>query len=147
MTYQQISPAPRLEADFSCAVNHKPAKRKRMAPLSVRLSKEQRERLERDAMGTALNAYVLIKLFDDDDKPNYRRKKPTKRDKAVARALRRLGGCGITTYLLSQILAVEEGRLIISDEEEKELRAARAEVDALRRDLVAAMGLESEYAS
>lgn len=147
MTYQQQNSAPNLKPDFICAANHKPAKPKRMAPLSVRLSKEQRERLERDAMGMALNAYVLSKLFEDEGKPNRRRKKPTKRDKAIARALRRLGGCGIVTYLVSQILAVEEGRLILSDDEEKDLREAHAEFYALRRDLVEAMGLEIEYGS
>lgn len=146
MTLQTSNSIPKLTTDFVAAAPTKPEKKRRMAPLSVRLSKEQRVRLEQDAAGIALNAYVLSKLFDDA-RPKRRRKKPTKQDKAIASALRRLGHCGIATYIVSQIVAVEEGRLLLSDNEEKDLRTAYAELDRIRRDLVEAMGLESGYGS
>ncbi|MBO6549994.1 MAG: hypothetical protein JJ964_10275, partial [Rhizobiales bacterium] len=96
---------PHLQSDFKSAHTIKP---KRMAPLSVRLSKEQRTQLERDAVGMSLNAYVISKLFDDPVKPKRRRKEPTLKDKAIARALRQLSQAGLVGYLLSQIEAIEE---------------------------------------
>ena len=134
---------PHLQIDFKSAHTPKP---KRMAPLSVRLSKEQRAQLERDAVGMSLNAYVLSKLFDDPEKPKHRRKKePTKKDKALAQALRRMAHSGIATYLLSQVIAQEEGRLKLSLDEETQLRKAYAACYRIRCDLIEAMGLEAEH--
>ena len=133
---------PHIQSDFKSAHTPKP---KRMAPLSVRLSKEQREQLERDAVGMSLNAYVLSKLFDDSIKPKRKRKEPTKKDKAIARALRHLSQAGLVTYLLNQIAAIEEHRLQLPKYEEEQLRQAYADCCNLRRDLIEAMGLEAEY--
>ena len=133
---------PQLQSDFKSAHTPKP---KRMAPLSVRLSKEQRIQLERDAVGMSLNAYVLSRLFDDPVKPKRRRKQPTKKDKAIARALRQLSQTGLVGYLLSQIAAIEEQRLQLPENEEKQLRQAYADCCNLRRDLIEALGLEAEH--
>ena len=132
---------PHLQRDFKSAHTPKP---KRMAPLSVRLSKEQRMQLERDAVGMSLNAYVLSKLFDDPAKPKRSRKEPTQKDKAIARALRQLSQAGLVGYLLSQIEAIEEHRLQLPPHEEEQLRQAYTDCCNLRRDLIEAMGLEAE---
>ncbi len=131
-----------LQSDFKSANTSKP---KRMAPLSVRLSKEQRTQLEHDAVSMSLNAYVISKLFDDPVKPKRRRKEPTQKDKAIARALRQLSQAGLIGYLLSQIEAIEEHRLQIPEDEEKQLRQTYADCCNLRRDLIEAMGLEAEH--
>lgn len=133
---------PQIQSDFKSAHTPKP---KRMAPLSVRLSKQHREQLERDAVGMSLNAYVLSKLFDDPVKPKRRRKEPTQKDKVIARALRQLSQAGLVTYLLNQIAAIEENRLQLPKHEEKQLRKAYANCCNLRRDLIKAMGLEAEH--
>lgn len=132
-----------FQTSFTVSASKPELKKKRRAPLSVRLSDEQWKQLRQDALGMSLNAYALSRLFGEE-KPKRKHRKPTKRDKAIAKALRRLGGCGINAFLLSQILAVEEGRLLLSKEEERELRKAYAEFDAVRRDLVAAVGLGAE---
>ena len=133
---------PHLQSDFKSAHTPKP---KRMAPLSVRLSKEQRRQLERDAVGMSLNAYVISKLFGDPEKPKRRRKEPTQKDKAIARALRRLSQAGLVGYLFSQIEAIEEHRLQLPEDEETQLRQAYVDCCNLRRDLIEAMGLEAEH--
>lgn len=133
---------PHLQRDFKLSHTPKP---KRMAPLSVRLSKDQREQLKRDAVGMSLNAYVLSKLFDDPVKPKRRRKEPTQKDKAIARALRQLSQVGLVGYLLSQIEAIEELRLQLPEDEETQLRQAYADCCNLRRDLIEAMGLEAKH--
>jgi len=136
--------APLATIDFSAVNTVKPPKKKRMSPLSVRLSTEQRERLERDAVGMSLNAYVLSKLFDDQPKPKRKHRKPTKRDKAIASALRRLAHSGMAAFLASQIVAQEEGRLGLSSDEEAELREAYTECYRIRCDLIEALGLQAE---
>ncbi len=143
MTPPSNNSVPELRPDFKTAVSSQKQKKKRIAPLSIRLSGEQREQLERDAIGMSLNAYVLSKLFDDDAKPKRKRRMPTKRDKAIASALRQFGQCGIVTYLYRQLLAVEEGRLRLPAEQEAELRTACAGLEDIRRDLIEAMGLNA----
>ncbi len=133
--------APLATVDFDRACSAKPARKKRPSPLSVRLSVEQLAQLERDAMGMALNAYVLSKLFE----PKKKRRLPTVQEQAIARALRRLGHSGIAVYLASQVVAQEEGRLMLSAEDERQLRHAYAECDSVRRDLVQAIGLNKDY--
>ena len=125
-------------------VSSKPRPKKRMAPLSIRLTAEQRTQLEHDAASMSLNAYALSRLFDDY-KPKRKRRVPTKPDKAIASALRRMAHSGIAAYLASQIVAQEEGRLGLSLDEEMELRGAYSECYCVRRDLVEALELEAEY--
>jgi hypothetical protein len=108
------------------------------------VSKEQRAELEQRAVGMSLNAYVLSCLFDNPKKKR-RSRQPTKRDKALARALSSLGHSGIAGYLTSQLSAVQEGRLHLSEDEERQLRKAYDELYRVRSDLVAAAGLQSEY--
>lgn len=141
MTLQNFSSIPDLETDFSVASAEAKPKKKRLSPLSVRLSVEQRAQLEKDAIGMSLNAYVLSKLFD----ASKRKKQPTNRDKAIASALRRMAHSGIAAYLASQIVAQEEGRLGLSSDEETELRDAYTECFRIRRDLVEALGLQAEH--
>lgn len=131
---------PNIQTDFKKSITSKPKLKKRLAPLSVRLSKEQRTQLERDAIGMSLNAYVLSRLFDDA-KPAKRKRPLTKRDKAIAKALRRLAHSGIATYLASQIVAQEEGRLGLCKDEEETLREAYAECYR-RCDLMEALGVK-----
>ena len=96
-------------------------------------------------MGMALNAYVLAKLFDEPKAKKRTKRRPTKRDKAVASALRRMGALGLGTFITCQITALDEGRLLLSKHDEAELRKADIEFHRLRCDLMQALGLEAEY--
>ena len=126
----------------SAGIKPSKPKKKRRSPLSVRLSPEQRKQLERDAVGMSLNAYVLSRLFDDGGgMASKRRREPSNRDKAIARALRRLSHAGLAAYLASQIVAKDEGRIRLSKQEEDDLRHAYREIHAIRRDLMTGLGL------
>ena len=46
MTSQHTIPVPDIETDFAAAIREAPPKKKRLSPLSVRLSAEQRAQLE-----------------------------------------------------------------------------------------------------
>lgn len=72
--------------------HHAPKTDKRPAPFSLRLSFEERERLERDALGVSLSAYIKAKIFDDvAPKRIVRGKTPVKNHVQLTRLLAMLG--------------------------------------------------------
>lgn len=123
-------------------VNKKP---KRRPPVSIRLSDEELEQLRKWADGRPLGAVVREHLFGANAKKNRKVAPPPRQQKAMAGALRRLGHSGIAAYLTAQITALEEGRLMLSREEEKQLRDADRECYLIRRDLVVALGIDADH--
>ncbi|MBK76767.1 MAG: hypothetical protein CME85_14960, partial [Henriciella sp.] len=67
-----------IESHFRKVANVKP---KRPAPFSLRLTKAERARLERDAGSLSLNAYIRERLFGEDVSPRRRVKKAPVQDK------------------------------------------------------------------
>ena len=120
--------------------------KKRLPPVSIRFTAAERKELERRAGDQALSTYIRDHLFNEVSTPKRRRIRggPSKHDQAIARALRRLGHCGLAAYLAGQIAAQEEGRLGLCASDEKELRAAYQELYAIRSDLTVALGLQAE---
>jgi hypothetical protein len=62
----------------------------------------------------------------------------------MANALRRLGHSGVASFLMNQIVATEEGRLLLTKAEQDELREAYAECYSIRRDLIVALGIDAD---
>lgn len=71
------------------------------APFSLRLSPEERARLEREAAGLSLGAYIRSRLFGADaaSPPKSRGKFPVKDHKALAQAIGLLGQARIASNL------------------------------------------------
>lgn len=118
-------------------------KPKRLAPLSVRLSEDERATLERLARGRSLNACVKSRIFDgvSDLKPSQQRRSPAKRDQAIACALRILGQSGLVDYVQQRLDAIEAGRIPAKPSELAQLQAACLALDNIRKDLIRALGL------
>lgn len=117
-------------------------KRAKPASLTLRLSTEERERLERDAAGIALSAYVRDRLFGDDVKPRRTRGKfPVKDHEALARVLARLGRSELAMAIGGLLLACEEQRLYLDDEQEGMLRSIDNDISFLRINLIKALGM------
>lgn len=111
--------------------------------ISVRVNREERTRLEREAQGLTLSAYVRQRLLGDGGAPRKTRGKyPNKDQKALARVLGLLGRSDIYNNMHRLLLAVEEGRVILEADLENELRQSCADVTAMRQDLMAALGLD-----
>ena len=126
------------------AANAKP-KPKRRPPVSIRFPDEELEQLHAWADGRPLGAVVRERLFGANAKKGRKVAPPPRQQKALAGALRRLGHSGIATYLTAQITALEEGRLMLSREEEQQLRDADRECYLIRRDLVVALGIDADH--
>ncbi|AKO96680.1 hypothetical protein MALG_01496 [Marinovum algicola DG 898] len=118
-------------------------------PFSLRLSFEERARLEHDAAGMSLGAYIRDRLFGEDVAPRQSRGKfPVKDYAALGRVLAALGASRLSSNLNQLAKAVNTGSLPVTPETEEDVRQACKDVQAMRRDLLIALGLhESGSAS
>ena len=117
--------------------------KKRPAPFSLRLTFEQRARLETEAVGMSLSAYVIHRLFDSISPPPRRRgKAPVKDHQALAQVL--LGQSRLSSNLNQLARSANTGSLPVTPDTESALQSAAAEVQEIRRLLIEALNLEAE---
>ena len=122
----------------------KPTKRKRPAPISLRLTDEERARLLRDAAGMSINSYVRDQLFGADAKRSKRRGlAPVKDHQALAQVLGALGRSDLHRNISTISDAVRDGTVHLCPDVECSVSEACAHIAAMRRDLVRALGLKS----
>ncbi|MEZ5797911.1 MAG: hypothetical protein R3D63_10785 [Paracoccaceae bacterium] len=119
------------------------AKGKTPPPFSLRLSFEERAKLEEAANGVPLGAYIKAKLFEGD-LPKVRRRgaKPLADHQALARVLAALGGSRLSQNLNQLARAVNTGPLPVHPETEEEIKQACQEVMAIRAELLRALGMD-----
>lgn len=135
-----------LSGLFTASANPRPpGKPKRPAPFSLRLSANERARLESDAGETPLATYIKFRLFNnlpELTRPRGSARRPNSETQLIAKLLAALGEARLANNLNQLAKAANMGTLEVSPETEKELLAACEEVRAMRADLVAALGLK-----
>lgn len=110
-------------------------------PFSLRLTFEERTRLEQEASGMALGAYIRMRLFGDDAEPRRTRGKfPVKDHEALGRVLGALGASRLSSNLNQLARAVNSGSLPVTPETEEILFDACNEILAMREELLRALG-------
>lgn len=112
---------------------------KRPAPFSLRLTLDERKKLEDQADGIPLGTFVKTQLFE-----NAPVRKSVTDDKALAEALSLLGQSRIASNLNQLAKAAHIGTLPISSRVERDLDDACAHIAAIRACLVTALGLKSK---
>lgn len=118
------------------------------APFSIRLTFEERARLDADRGRLPLSAYIRERLFGEDAAPRKRPgNSPIKDAEALGRVLGALGGSRLSSNLNQLAKAVNTGSLPVSPETELDLLEACQEIKALRADLMRALGKTSGPAS
>lgn len=121
---------------------------KRPAPFSLRLTFEQRARLERDAGNMSIAAYIHSRLFgDNDDGMADRRRRPRQPvadEKALAQLLGMLGQSRLSSNLNQLAKYANTGSLPVTPDTEAALNEAAANVQEMRRLLIEALNLELE---
>ncbi len=116
---------------------------KRQAPFSLRLTFEERAKLEEAANGVPLGAYIKAVLFDGDlSKVRRRNTKPVADHEALGRVLASLGGSRLPNNLNQLARAVNTGTLPVHPEIEAELRRACTDIAVMRSELLRALGSE-----
>lgn len=110
-------------------------------PFSLRLTFEERSKLERDAAGMALGAYIRERVLGEDAAPRKTRGKfPVKDHEALGRVLGQLGTSHLSNNVNQLAKAVNTGSLSVSPEIERDLQEACAAIRVMREELVRALG-------
>ena len=112
-------------------------------PVSVRLSKEERERLDAEAGSLSVSSYIRHRLFEAPT-PRRAYRRPVQDDKALGEVLAALGQSRIGNNLNQLAKAVHSGSLPVSPETEQAILAACATVQQMGGQLVQALGLPDE---
>lgn len=113
----------------------------RSSPLSIRLSSDERSRLEREAGSVPLGTFIKSKIFGE---PAGRVRRPqTVRDEhTIAQLLARLGASGLAAHMRELADAARSGSLACDDEVASLIRTACADIESMRSMLVTALGLK-----
>ncbi|MCB2081383.1 MAG: hypothetical protein H6908_03140 [Hyphomicrobiales bacterium] len=137
-----------LNKDFTASAalpKKKKGRKKRMPPVSVRFSKEERARLEEEAAGMALSTYIKAVVLDDEHKPRKSRNaNPAKDYQKLAVALAMLGQLDPLTTLTDFLNAIEDGSVTLPDDIRKEVVQACADIRLIRKYLILALGVKAE---
>jgi hypothetical protein len=112
-------------------------------PVSVRLSKEERERLDAEAGSLSVSSYIRHRLFEAPT-PRRAYRRPVQDDKALGEVLAALGQSRIGNNLNQLAKAVHSGSLPVTPETEAAILAACASVQQMSGQLVQALGLPDE---
>ncbi|WP_299955746.1 hypothetical protein [uncultured Roseobacter sp.] len=126
---------------FKKAATASPKKRTSLSLLTLRLTPEERIRLEELAAGTTLSAYIRTCVFAEDTKLRKTRPADAIEDKkAAAEALALLGQSRIASNLNQLAYHANIGALIVGEAEKAEIAEANAHLAAIRTFLMEALG-------
>jgi len=115
------------------------------APFSLRLTFEERAALEQAAGDMPLGAYIRSEIFRGKKTRRRRhRKRPVKDHQALGQLLCLLGEARLANNLNQLAKAANTGSLPVTPETEKALREACAEVQAMRKLLLHALGFGAD---
>jgi len=119
--------------------------KKRGAPLSIRLSRDERARLERDATGMSLGAYIKWRLFDPNNPPPRTRMRVPRSDQVLlSQVLARLGTSRLSANLNQLAKAANSGSLTLDPDTLELLREACRAVIVMRAMLMRALGMAGD---
>lgn len=111
-------------------------------PFSLRLTAQERVRLERQAAGLSLGAYIRERLLGGGESPRRTRGKfPAKDHTALAQVLALLGRSELAASLATLARAVSTGSLPVTPETEATLQKACQDVAAIKSMLMKALGI------
>lgn len=118
---------------------------KRPPPFCLRLTGEERARLEHDAAGMPLGAYIKWRVFDPDNPPPKSRGKfPVRDHEALGRILALLGISRIANNLNQLAKAANSGSLVADDTTKAMIEEAVGYLRTIRDLLMRALGIRSK---
>lgn len=121
------------------------AQRPRPAPLSIRLSTEERVRLERDAAGISLAAYIKGRVFGEDvPRRTTRGKAPIRDHKVLGQLLAQLGASRLASNLNQLAKAAHAGALPVTPDTEAALQRACVDIAVMRALLMQGLGMRAQ---
>ncbi|WP_372603747.1 plasmid mobilization relaxosome protein MobC, partial [Actibacterium sp.] len=113
---------------------------KRESPLSIRLTFEERARLDSQAGNLPLGSYIKSQLFTDEAETyRKRRRAPQVDEKLLAEVLACLGASRIANNLNQLAKAANTGSLIVDPDTKRDLKRASDDIHAMRMLLMQAL--------
>jgi len=113
-------------------------------PFSLRLTFEERAALERAAADMPLGAYIRSRILGEDARPRKtRNKRPVEDYAALGQVLSELGRSRIANNLNQLAHAANSGSLPVTPDTEAALVESCRDVQALRAEVIRALGLRS----
>ena len=110
-------------------------------PFSLRLTYEERARLDAERGDKTLAAYIRERLFGVDAAPRKKRGNSPVQDKeALGRMAGELGQSRLSQNMNQLAKAVNTGSLPVTPETEAEIKEACREISEMRAELLAALG-------
>jgi len=107
------------------------------------MSFEEKMRLDREAAGMSLAAYIRWRLFDPESPaPKSRGKHPVKDHQALSQLLALLGQSRLANNMNQLARAANSGSLPFTPETERLLNEAAADIAEMRKLLLEALNLE-----
>ncbi len=117
---------------------------KRPAPFSLRLTFEERARLEQKAAGESLSGYIKERLFDGNQTAVRKRgKAPVKDHILLGQLLALLGSSRLSQNMNQLAKAAHTGNLPLQYDVERQLKSACGDIQAMRLMLMQALGMKS----
>jgi hypothetical protein len=118
---------------------------KREAPFSLRLTFEERTKLERNAGTMPIASYIKSLLFAEDA-PKYqtRSKEPVKDHQALAQVLACLGASRLSSNLNQLAHATHIATFYFDDDTKAAIKGACNDVRIIRQLLMTALGLQTD---
>jgi hypothetical protein len=114
-------------------------------PFSLRLTFEERTKLDTLRGSMPLGRYIREQLLGKDAAPRKKRgRHPVKDHEALGRVLGALGSSRLSSNLNQLARASNSGSLPVSPETEADLRQACEDVKAMRQELLRALGSLSD---
>lgn len=135
-----------IGSKFNAAGGAKPLPRCRTTtqPVSLRMTFEEKARLERDAAGMSVAAYIRWRLFEPEaPPPKSRGKFPVKDHQSLSKLIGLLGQSRIANNLNQLARAANTGSLIMDPQAERDLREAAQDIADMRRLLLEALRLDA----
>ncbi len=112
-------------------------------PFSLRLTFDERAKLEKQAAGMPLGAYIRKQVFGKDATPRKTRgKHPVKDHVALGRVLGALGQSRLSSNVNQLARAVNTGSLPVTPDTEQSIIEACEAIEVIRIELLRALGTE-----
>ncbi len=117
---------------------------KRPSPITLRLTRKERAKLEELAQSMTLSAYIRMVLFAEDVAPRKSSKRaPVKDHEELAQVLALLGQSRIANNLNQLAKEAHLGSLIIDEQTKRQIDEACFHILDMRQHLIKALGLKS----
>ena len=113
-------------------------------PFSLRLTAEERTRLDADAGPLPIGEYIRTQLFETPSARKVRFRRPVQDEQALTQVLGALGRSRLSSNLNQLAKAVHSGSLPVTPETEQAILEACSAVKGMSNNLVQALGLQAE---